>query len=137
MKIILETIKQNLNYPNKKYNDNLLEINSLYDWINASSKPLKCMHAFDVLFNEKKEFSGKILVDHTEYAPLLLIFNSTDDLLLYCQDTCEARGDKIPINIQEALNCFASENVHIHKIIELSITENEWEETKEKIKKQK
>lgn len=137
MKIILESIKQNLNYPNKKYKDKILEINSLYEWIINSNKPFKCMHAFDTLINENKELKQKILIDHTKYAPLLLAFNTTDEILWYCQDTCEARNEKIPENIDSALNYLSNEEVYIHKINEWQISQNEWDEIKTKIKKQK
>lgn len=137
MKIILESIKENLNYPNKKYEKNILEINSLYEWITNSSKPFKCMHAFDVLLKENKNLNKKILVDHTKYAPLLLVFNTMDEILLYCQDTCEARGDKIPKNIIDALNYLTSEEIYIHKINEWQLNQKEWDEIKTKIKKQK
>lgn len=137
MKIALESIKENLNYPNKKYDQKLLEIISLCEWISSSNKPFKNMHAFDVLIKENKKFKGKILVDHTKYAPLFLVFNSMNDLLFYCQDICEARGEKIPQNIETALDYFSNEEIYIHKINEWQLNQNEWNEIKKQIKKQK
>lgn len=134
MKIILKSIQENLNYPVNKYNGSLFEIDSLYDWIKNSNKPFKNMHAFDVLQKENKNFKGKILVDHTKYAPLLLIFNSMDELFSYCKDTCEARADKIPQNFSSALNYFANEDVYIHEIIEWTISVDEWNKIKNEIK---
>lgn len=134
MKIVLKSIKNNLNYKNKEYKNELIEINSLFDWLSSSNKPYKNMHAFDVLLKENKEFKNKYLIDHTEYAPLYLLFNSLDDVLLYCQDTCEARAETIPKSIDSALSYLSNEDVYIHEIVEFDIDQKEWEQIKTDIK---
>lgn len=110
--------------------------NDLENFLANSFNFIKTLKAFYTLINETSQIldankntitiNKKFLIDHKEYANLFLAFNSYDEILLYVQDVCEARGDSIPKSIKSAINYLNNEKTVIYEILKFELDKNNW-----------
>lgn len=77
------------------------------------------------------------LLDYSSYVSIFSYFENENDLLLYVQDICEARGDKIVSSINEAWSYLIADGVVISKVKQFYINSNEWDEFKKTYQKEK
>lgn len=73
------------------------------------------------------EITDGLFLDYSSFVNIFLYFKNNDDFLLYVQDTCEARGEKIIKNINEAFDYIKNEGVVISQVLKLKIDKNSWE----------
>lgn len=94
----------------------------------------KNLKGFELLVNSiglNKKITNGYFLDYSSYVNIYLYFDSMDNILLYVNDTCEARGDKQVGSIQEAINYLKNEDVVISEVEEIFIDENEWKSFKD------
>lgn len=135
MKIKLKKINEKLKYNNLKIKYESGEIiistlEDLYQLLFAESYDAnKCLKSFiSLIENNKNLINNKetfYFLDYSNYLNLYQIFKSEKELLYYVQDTCEARGERIPKNIEEAILYLEDENIYLNKIQFEDINENE------------
>lgn len=134
MKIIFEKINEKLSYQyiNLKNNSNTIEFDTFDDlniiFANSFNK-IKSSHGFEKMLIEcgnNKSYEGHYFIDHSNYANLFLTFDKDNNVLEYVQDMCEARGEKIPKNLNHALDYLVNENTYVMKIKEFNIDLNEF-----------
>lgn len=155
MKLKIKILKNSNNYSELKKNlnnENILIIENKEEWKNFFSQNIKRKNGQNITENfinkrilknikgfeliiEKIKFNKKILegyfLDYSSFISIYLYFESDQNLLDYVKDTCEARGDKIVNNFNEAINYLANENVTIASVVSLEINQNQWDDFKQ------
>ena len=58
---------------------------------------------------------------------LFLVFKELDDIFYYVQDTCEARGEQIVTDIDQALSYLKKDETLIYVIDKFEISKDDWE----------
>lgn len=134
MRIIVEKINDKLSYPykNMKIINNCIEFNT-FDDLNIifenSFNQIKSIHGFEKMLiqhENRKVNNYQYFVDHSNYANLFLTFENDNNILEYVQDMCEARGEKIPKNLDSAFDYLINENTYVMKIKEFEINLDEF-----------
>lgn len=120
-----------------KFNNSKTIIDSrdkLINYLNDSYNFYKTFKGFDLFLkslevkNDKYVInSGMYYLDHKKYCNLFLVFKKLDDIFYYVQDTCEARGEKIVTDIDQALSYLKNDETLIYVIDKFEIAKDDWE----------
>ncbi|WP_412032526.1 hypothetical protein [Malacoplasma muris] len=120
-----------------KFNNSKTIIDSrdkLINYLNDSYNFYKTFKGFDLFLkslevknNKYVINSGMYYLDHKNYCNLFLVFKELDDIFYYVQDTCEARGEQIVTDIDQALSYLKKDETLIYVIDKFEISKDDWE----------